>query len=479
MLTKTDMQVSTARRSRHVEQGFIMGTLLVLIIVLSFLMVAITQSAIGNWQSATKESARTNATFAADAGVDYGINQLNQDNTWSGTAGEVDVLNNATIRTTYEVTAVDGSLPNRKIVQSTGRSYRPATSTTPFATRIFEAELHGLVSENTSLVAGVGGLVMRNSSKIVDGAVFSNGTIFMEGTAQIGTNTNPLQVFVANRVCPIPADATFPEYCAVGENNDPIEIDSPNSFIYGEVSANHQFDDSNMINVDFPALSSIVADSGVVAQDLPVHDRAAMIAAMPSGSGTSAASASCTSNNGTKIWGPNEKITGDVVVSKKCTVEIRGDVWIDGTLEMRNQGAVEVADSLGANRPVIMIDGEDGFSMSQSAALTQNAAGSNVNIITYWSDAACSPDCADVTGADLENSQDVTTIDIVNAGSAAEAVFYAKWSKTIVRNSVDLGAIIAQTIELQQSAALAFGSSLPGFTPKTTWIKKGYLRVYQ
>jgi hypothetical protein len=379
------------------QDGFIVGSLLVLIVFISVMLVTITSTAIANFQSSIKENTRVNAQFAADSGLDRAIHEINQDGTYTGTAGlgpsgsdEIELLNDTTnnIRSTYEVTITDGSADDKKIVRSVGRTYKPATDTTPTSTRIFEVEIINLVASNTSIVTGVGGLVMSNSSKIIDGSVYANGEIYMDGTSQIGTSTNPLSTFVANMVCPIPADATYPQLCGPGENNNPIHINSPNSFLYGLVNANYQSDDTNMINVDDPGNSSIQTSSGVLEQALPVHDRAAMLAALPyanpedSSVGTPSSSANCTTNGGTEIWGgtsgEGEKIKGDVIVSNKCTVEIRGPVWITGSLNMRNQGKIVVADSLGTTRPDIMIDGQDGLEMNQSSEFVQNSSGTNV-----------------------------------------------------------------------------------------------------
>lgn len=489
---------------KHVQpddQGYIIGSLLVLMLVISVLMMTITSAGILNFQGATRENARVNAQFSADSGLDQGISKINQDATWPGTGytwdgtawvgalDEEELFNDGDIRTTYEVSVSPGDTDRQKIIRSVGRTYKPVTATTPSASRIFEIQVVSLIASNTSIVTGVGGLIMDNSSKIVDGSVFANGSIRLSNTAQIGTTSNPLQIFVANNLCPIPADASFPRLCNSGENNNPIAITSPNAYIYGEVNANYQSDDTNMFNVDNPSASAIVQDSGVATQDLPLHDRAAMIAGLPytnpidSSVGTPGSVASCTTNSGSVVWGGStgqgEKIRGDVVVSNKCRVEIRGPVWITGSLIMNNSGTITVSDSLGANRPVIMIDSQDGFKMNQSSALVQNTEGTNVQIITYWSNSACSPDCTDVSGTDLFNSQSVPTIDIVNAGDATEAIFYAKWSKVIIRNSVNVGALVGQVVQLEQSATIAFSSSLPGFTPRTTWVKRGYLRVFQ
>lgn len=474
------------RYSSIKQRGFIVPTLLALTTIIGILLLTITQTTIDNYSYSVRENSRKNAQFSADAGLDVGLGELNKDETYTGTVGEVELLNDGKTRTTYEITVtVTGSVGENRLIRSEGRTYNASTGE-QLANRIYQIEALPIVASSASIVTGVGGLIMENSSKIVDGSVFVNGEIFMDGTAQIGTSTNPLQIFVANRVCPIPADSTFPRDCGPGENTNPIFIGSPNSFIYGEVWANYQADDTNMINVDDPGNSSLQLDPvtpspPVSEQPLPNHPRQTQIDNVIQTIDASAAS--CTTTSGTRVWGPNMKITGNVEVSRKCTVTILGDVWITGSLKMYNQGSIEVSDSLdpvvsSTGVPTVMVDGADGFEMNQSSLLVKNSSNKNVQIITYWSTASCSPDCTDVTGPELLASQTVPTIDIVNSGGAEEAIFYARWSEVVIRNAVNVGALVGQQVHLENSAVIAFGSDLAGFTPQQIWVKRGYLRVF-
>ena len=89
------------------ENGFIVGTLLVVILITTTLIMTVTSSSIGNFQSASKDQYRMSAQFAADAGLDYGIHALNLDENWVGTGGEVNfytTTSGKSIRTTYTVT---------------------------------------------------------------------------------------------------------------------------------------------------------------------------------------------------------------------------------------------------------------------------------------------------------------------------------------------------------------------------------------
>src|SRR5690606_13731548 len=112
-----------------------------------------------------------------------------------------------------------------------------------------------------------------------------------------------------------------------------------------------------------------------------------------------------------------------------------------GTLEVTNSSEMIVSNALGATRPDIMIDGAEA-SFGNSSTLRSNSSGTGFQIITYKSDAACSPDCATVTGSDLFNSQNDTTIELDNSASGPNTIFYSKWTKVLVKNSGQIGALI-------------------------------------
>jgi len=62
---------------------------------------------------------------------------------------------------------------------------------------------------------------------------------------------------------------------------------------------------------------------------------------------------------------------------------------------------------------------------------------------------SCSPDCSSVTGMDLFNSRSVKTLDLDNSGGASNTVFYARWSLVQICNTGAIGALVGQTVELQ------------------------------
>src|SRR3989344_3658466 len=248
------------------------SVLLPLIIVLPFLMLIATyymDLSVSGFKLARQDQLHTGSQLAADAGADYALKQINLDGDWTGTAGEVELINASDNRSTYEV-AVTNVSPSEKTLTVTGRSYRPSRAQNPSTSVIIKVDLRPVESGSYSVVSGQGGLKMSNSSKILGGNVYINGEITMSNSAQIGLSTNPVNVSVANQICPIPVDCTYPRLCNAGENNNPIEI-SNSAHIYGDVKANHQSSGSGMTD---PGLS---ASSGVNPEPLPSYDRDAQM----------------------------------------------------------------------------------------------------------------------------------------------------------------------------------------------------------
>lgn len=409
---------------------------------------------------------QTHSQFATDAGIDRALYEINQDPTWVGTGSEVELHNDGNVKTTYQVSVVDNN-PDSKTITTVGRTYRPATSTTPQRTVTILTDLRPIKSDAFSVVTGVGGLYMSNSAKILGGSVQVNGEIQMSNTAQIGLSTSPVTLSVAHQNCPEPANATYPRLCNSGESGQPISI-SNSARIYGDIRANNQVTTTGMSN---PGLT---ASSGVIAQPLPAYDRNGQKAAVAANQ--TGATASC-SGNTTKTWPANLKITGDVNISNNCQVTVSGNVWITGKLTLSNQGKLIVSNALGTTRPVIMVDGSaTAVSLSNNTELKPNSSGTGFQIITYWSRAACSPDCADVTGTDLYNSRNDTTIDMNNSSDAGATALYARWTRVSVSNSGEIGALVGQTIALNNSATITFGTSVGDSTQY--WVISGYRRTF-
>jgi hypothetical protein len=454
---------------RHTEQsGFALIALLITIFFIATASIVTAQLTLSNLQVANAEYYRVSAQFAADAGLDNAIQSLNTDDSWTGSGGEVTLFTNSTLKTTYQTTVTDDATDSyKKYLAVTARTYVPASSTTPKVQRKFQIELRGVGGGTFSLVTGVGGLYMSNNSKIVGGNVYVNGEINMSNSAQIGLTSNPVDVKAAHSNCPEPADATYPRICNNGENGQPITLNNTASII-GEVQATNQTSGAGMSN------PGLVAGSPPPAA-LPSHDRAAQEAAI--NNTVNASTINCSS--GTRTINANLKILGNVSISGTCRATVQGDVWITGNLTLSNSAELIVQNGL-TTAPNIMIDGSSGLRLSNSSILRSNTNATPVGfrMITYWSAASCSPSCADVTGTDLYNSRNTTTISLSNSASGPQTEFYARWSRVTINNSGNVGALVGQTIQLSNSGTITFGTSVTGVAGISAWVVESYKRTY-
>ncbi len=438
--------------------------LLVFIITLPFLItIAIyyMRLSLTSAQVSRFDQFHTMAQFAADAGADYSVEQMALDGTWPGTTIPMTVHSDSQVKTTFTSTVTGTN--SSKTVAVTGNTYFPASSPTVSRSVKIYVDLYPVVSGNYSIVAGAGGLYMSNNSKVVGGSVFVNGEINMSNSASIGLAALPVNVQAADQICPIPANNTYPQVCS-GTAHPPITM-SGVAHIYGTVTATNQTNGAQMSN------SGLVAGSVVPPQPLPTYDRASQKTAATNN--MTGAAASCSGNGTTVTWPANTKINGDVTTSNSCTIIVKGNVWITGNVTTSNTSQIIIDNSVGATRPTIMIDGSTGLTMNQSTAITSNNSGTGAEIITYYCGASCDEDSM-VSGTTLASSRSLTTISLNNSASAPNTIFYAYWSQTSLGNSGQLGAVIGQTIQMNNTAAITFGAASGIGT--TVWVIKGYRR---
>lgn len=428
----------------HTQRGFLLVSVLVMVFVIAMLAVSASQLIVVNHKVSVTGSYDTNAQLAADAAIDDAIQQINTSASWPGTAGEIVLQDASNTRVTYEavVTDIDS---NTKYVTGIGRTYYPSTKTTPISTKKYQAQLKSTVPPafGFSAVGGFGGLRMSGNSSIMGGDVYINGNITMSENAQIGTSTAPVKVRASHQVCPIPADATYPRVCGPTENGEPISMQSNND-IYGEVMANNQSTGTNMFN---PGLIA----GKVIPTTMPGHDRQAVKDAITST--TTGTQASC--GSGDKTWPANLKIEGDVTISGTCNLTISGNVWVTGSVRFIELADVYVKDGL-TKPPTLMIDGQGG--LYNEGDIFPNASPNNLGlyIVTYWSTAACSPDCTDVTGADLANSHDDVTITMAGNADGDRTELLARWSAITMDSNANIGAMAGQKLNLGSNAEINF-----------------------
>jgi len=446
-------------------KGFVLISLLLTSLFVLAAGVATAQLATNNYRASIVEHHRVDTQFAADAGIDKAVQEINANSSWAGTGGQVTLHTASNFKTTYQTVVTNGADPLKKLVTVTGRSYSPSTSATPQIERTYQVALRAITSGDFSVVTGVGGLEMSNNAKIIGGNVFVNGTITMSNSAQIGLTTAPVAVKAAHQSCPVVGGSTYPRVCNSGENGQPISL-SGSSRIYGEVTATNQTNGAQMLN---PGLVS----GSVAPGALPPHDRNAQKAAIATN--LTAANASCSS--GTKTWAANVKITGNVSVSNSCKVTVQGNVWITGSLSISNSSSLIVASGI-ATSPVIMVDAQNGLNVSNSATLVSNSSSVGFRVITYWSNSGCSPDCSDVTGSALFSSRNTTTIQLSNGSEGPNTEFYARWSRVSLSNGGNIGSLVGQTVQLTNSAAVTFGSSVSGVGGVEGWVIDSYKRNF-
>ncbi len=454
------------------------SVLIAIILMLPFIILiaaVYTDLSLSGLGVAKRDQSRTHAQLATDAGVDAAMEQITLDNNWVGSVSQVEVHNANNVRTTYQTSVSDLDATHKALV-SVGRTFRPATSSQAESTVTVTVKLRKVQGGEVSVVSGVGGLFMQNSAKILGGDVLINGEIQMSNSSQIGLTTNPLNVQVAHQTCPNPATAAYPQICTLGQNGEPITLTNT-AHIYGTVRANNQTSTGGMTN---PGL----AGAGVATQALPPHERTQQKANILT---TSSANyyTNCNANNTTRTWPARLKIVGDVTIQKSCNIILEGDVWITGKLILQNSGTITTKNGIvlgGQNtvdpaRPTIMVDGAGGVLVQNSGGLLSNSSGLGMQVITYWSTAACSPDCPDVTGPNLFNSRDDRTILLQNSAEAPNTILYARWTQAELSNGGSIGAVVGQTVKLSNSATITFGVAASGFGA-SYWVVDDYRRTF-
>lgn len=473
----------TMQKEEH--NGFILPTLLFTTMFISFVILYAANLALSYSNIANREIYKVNAQMAADAGIDQALNLINTQgiSALSGVElNEKELLNNGKIRTSFITSISNGLNESEKTLIVTGKTYAPANSSKPSSERRYKVDIKAVTSGNSpaSVVSGVGGLILKNNSKITGGDVIVNGTITVNINAQIGLSTNPVNVRAAHQSCPISFSSEYPRVCLANENGQPI---TANGLIYGNVQAQNQINGANMLS---PGLTSSYAS--VVA--IPKYNRQSHKSSVTATYQSESNAIEC--ERGSVSWPANIKIVGDLDLDNNCTVIINGNVWITGSLKLGNGAKIKVSDTLGSVRPTIMIDGPNGLIFTNNSLVQTNSVGTGVAFVTSWWNTnqntnggfTCGGisdplDCTNVTGLALYTSQNVKTIEFSNNANAPGSIFESSWSKTLISNNGQLGAVSGQKVELGNNAIVNFTSSIPGSQNLiVTWTKRGYLRLY-
>lgn len=473
------------------QTGFILPLLLVTGVMIVVMITAVASETLTDHRTATHGLYAVDAQLAADAGLDAAMNKMNTVDGWTGTAsdatcapiGDCTLMNDSTqnIKTTYNVAVSDTADPDKKTLTVTAKAFFPITAGAPKVVRKYVMDIEAVTSGvgPTSVASGVGGLILNGNAKISGGDVVVDGTITMANNSQIGLSTNPVNVRVADQACPAQTDPNFntqyPRVCQAGLGDtitNPISMGAT-SWIYADVIATNQTNGTNMVSDGLQTGQSFAPIA------LPSFDRAGFKSTVTAAAQNLTGAQASTCSGGVVNWPANVKITGNITGTNNCIIKLNGNAWITGNVSLGNNQRIVVQDSLGTTRPSIVLDGSGGFTFGNNSAITTNSSGTGAEVVTFWSTGACSPDCSSLSGSSLLTSQSTTTINLSNNGSAPNSILYAYWTKAKVSNNGNLGAVAGQTVELGNNAVINFTSSVPNSDNRiTTWVKRGYMRIY-
>lgn len=478
------MNKRTISRKIELQRGSVLVMVFVLGAVFTAVGASILQLTVTQRSIATRNVANTNALLAAEAGIEQSLHELNQHSDFEGiTTEQVFFDNEIQGRGTFVATVDEVEGSNAKTITAIGRVYR-GNSSKPLSERKVRVIVVGTKSEGHPVHTGPGGLILDGSARITNADVHVNGTITLKGGGTgIGTDTQPLNVSVANIACPTGNNPgpTYPTLCT---GTQPISIpDWSNASIIGTVCATGQtqskFPDSPFNNNPPQIRQGAAGGSGLVPyciaepKPTPTYNRAAHKAGVTVVSPVNN-NYVCQSWPYDRTWPDGLQLNGNVNVGGSCNVTINGNVYITGNLSIGGAAQIRVSESAGTKRPVIMVDGE--ITVGGSAQLIANSFGTGIYLISFKSNAPCSPECTELSGNELKSSQQTTTVDIGGGVNLPGMIFHAYWGKARLGGSGQVGSLIGQTVEIQGNGSITFGTQLSSGTE--TWRITGYQRIY-
>jgi hypothetical protein len=128
------------------------------------------------------------AQYAAESGVDAAIANFNAGNdSYSGSGGEVQVLDNISFKSTYTTTVASGATVKERIITATGKVYAPKSAAVANFSRTIE-----VTAQRTSTTTS-SALVSRNIVEIESGVKNVNAVnVYVNGYINMNKNTTNL-----------------------------------------------------------------------------------------------------------------------------------------------------------------------------------------------------------------------------------------------------------------------------------------------
>lgn len=456
------------------SRGFLLVAVLGIFIVLSVIGFALMSASADQYTLATNDYYNNNALYAAEAGIEQTVYQVNQNTSFAGYTTAQTFFNNTTQgKATYTTTVANVSGSNAKTVISKGEIFR-YNSTTPLASRSVKVTIVGTNSSGNSVITGPGGLILGGSATITNGPVYVNGAISLSGAASIGTSQQPLNVNVANDQCPTGSNpgSTYPTVCTNG--TQPISL-AYSTHIYGSVCATGQTSTGPNNNIQGGnGGSGLEAGCTAPIVSTPTYDRSAQISAVTTTAAGTSNTYTCQSWPFDRTWTANLELTGNVTIGSSCNVVIKGNVYITGNLTINGASTITVDNSLGTTQPVVIVDGT--ITVGGSASLVANSSGTGIKFISFKSAASCGASCSSLSGNDLYNSSIQTTVNIGGAVNLPGMTFQAYWGQLTLAGSGHVGAVAGQTINMSGAGTVVFGTTLSSGTQ--TWTITSYQQLY-
>lgn len=457
------------------ERGSLLGVALIAIVVFSVIGAALITTVTGQYAITNRSVFTANALLVAEAGIEESLHELNQDDDFGGyTELRTFFDNEEQGRGVFETTIEETSDSNARVITSIGRVHHPKTDEL-VNERTIKVTVVGTGSEGYSVHTGPGGLILGGSASITNSDVFVNGTVQMSGSARIGTESHPVNVQVAHHACPAGTNPgpTFPSLCSTGQ---PISLQW-STYIYGTVCATGQTsygpDPSHNIRTGIGG-SGLVLGCTAPPVTTPVYDRVEHIANVENTAAANNIDYNCSqwrSPDGfARTWPANLRLNGNVDAGSSCDLTITGDVYITGDLNIGGAATLRVADSVGEDRPVIVVDGN--INSAGSGQMIANSSGTGLHFISFRSNASCNPNCTNITGTELRNTQNLQTVTVGGGANLPGMIFQSHWGRIVVGGSGNIGAAAGQTVDMSGAGTVTFGTNLS--SGERSWTISSY-----
>ena len=392
------MQQNGVRTSR--QRGYMIVLTMIIVFVLTGTALTVAATISTNYASTKRNTYVDAAVSTAEAGVSDTIVRLKNDDTFTGypdvnESRKIFYNNDSQGKAEY-ATVVTNQPGNLKKIVSKGYVYAvgseiDGTKATNTKTIEVTVDTKQVPASYTTLV-GAGGLKMGFNAQLPRGNVFVKGKVSLDTSSTIGSNSVPVTMNVGNHSC---GTVNWPELCV---GSEPISIGtfmSGGGAIYGSVCATGQTT-SNRI---FTGVGGTGLQPGCVAPqtEMPVFDKKTFVEKMTASS-IAGNSFSCPFTGSiTHTIPANTRITGDLIIGTgghvgagNCKIIFEGDTFIEGDINVGQHGVLQVADSLGSTRPIIVLNGQ--FRVSTSPEVFYpNASDTPAYVVSFNSgNTACS-----------------------------------------------------------------------------------------